>query len=245
MGTAYQIRRAFPAYLERGVVNTTSLPVWYGSAAVAPTSGTYSLYDSAGEAIVSAQSVTVTNDVATYTLTPADTRALGEGYREEWALVLAGETHYFRSPAALVRRQLYSVVTNGDLLARHPELANFYPAGQTSWQPQIYEYGHKTVMRRIIAAGKRPYLVTSPDAFYEPELFWTLAGIFRLSSTTSTVGPSKYAELADRYEAKAEAAWASVRMEYDEDHDGDTDSTGQPAVGVIYTSNPPPYWGVR
>lgn len=243
MSTVYQTRRAFPAYLERGFANTTSLEVWYGSAAVSPTAGTYSLYDSAGTAIVDAQNVTITNDVATYSVTPSASLALGEGYREEWSLTINGRAERFRFPAAVVRRVLHPVVTNGDLLARHPELAKLYPEGQTSWQSQIEEYGWKTVMRRIIAAGKRPYLVTSADAFYEVELYWTLGGIFRLCSTFSPSGQSKYADLANHYEAKADAAWASIRLEYDEDHDGDTDTTGQPAVPVIYTSNPPPYFG--
>jgi hypothetical protein len=246
MSVSYQTRFAFPAYLERGVSNTTELAVWSGASLVAPTAGTYSLYDSAGLAIVDAQNVTVTNQVATYAVTPASTLAVGEGYREEWALTLDGVARYFRREAAVVRRSLWPVVTNADLLTRHPELASVYPPGQSSWGAQIDE-AMKVVIRRLIAAGRRPYLVTSSDAFYETELYLTLELVFRMCSTFASGGPGRYLELASYYEKLADKAWDAVRLEYDDDHDGDSDVEGEPTSGVIYLSNPPGYsvrrWG--
>ena len=236
-----------PSYIERAAASqTVQIEVYSGDTASAttPTSGTYTLRDPGGVHLVDAAALST--PFSSYPVLAASvpaTLALGEGYSELWTLVISGATYTIERPAALVLRRTYCPLTNADLLERHPELVS-YPSGAASWEPAIRQ-AHAVAERRLIAAGRRPYLVLNSDALYEPELYWALALVFR--SLSAYVGePQRFAELAAYYDNAAEQAWSRVTLTYDEGHDGIPDEGEQGANAgppVVFLSDTPSAFG--
>jgi len=230
-----------PADIERAAAQTARLSISIGDAVTptAPASGTYTLRRPDGTDLIAAQAVAIGVDaVASYAISasavPA-TETLGEGWQERWAITIAGVERIYTRPAALVRQRLWCPVANADVLEVHPELTG-YPSTQSSWSPQI-DAAWKVADRRLRVAGRRPYLVLSPDALYEPVLYWSLERIFRLLSTYTT-GEVRYGELADHYRSEAAEAWGRMTLTYDANDDGHPDAGEQGAQGnpVVFLS---------
>ncbi len=79
----YAVRVAYPDYLERGRSQRTGLPLWRDGSLAAPTSGTFTLFDT-GSTVLVTGSVSIVSDVAVYDLQDTDlptTLSLGHGYR--------------------------------------------------------------------------------------------------------------------------------------------------------------------
>lgn len=235
-----------PSYIERAAVSqTVEMVPWVGDTATAttPTSGTYTLRDPSGTALVNAAALST--PYSTYAVLAASvpaTLALGEGYSELWAWVISGVTYTAHRPAAIVLRRTYCPISNADVLERHPEWTT-YPAGASSWESFIRQ-AHTLAERRLIAAGRRPYLVLNSDALYEPEVYWTLAMIARHLSTY--VGDTDaYAALAALYDERAEQAWSRITLTYDADSNGIPDEGEQGANAgppVVFLSDTPRAW---
>lgn len=242
----YSARIPFPDYLERNRSQTVKLEVYRDGALAAPSSGTFTLYDDSDEEVVSAAAVTITSSVAEYTipaLTLPTSKAVGEGWREEWALLMPdGVIHTFRRSAALVLKNLYPVITDLDLTALYTDLGDLRPASLTSFQGYIDE-AWRQVLGRLIAAGRFPYLILDPWSLREIHLETTLALIFR--DFASSLGQGQYLELAESHKKEAAFAWKTLTFQYDEDHDGKPDSKRRKAAEpVIYLSNAPrTRWG--
>ena len=242
----YSARIPFPDYLERNRSQTVKLEVYRDGALAAPSSGTFTLYDDSDEEVVSAAAVTIASSVAEYTipaLTLPTSKAVGEGWREEWALLMPdGVIHTFRRSAALVLKNLYPVITDLDLTALYTDLGDLRPASLTSFQGYIDE-AWRQVLGRLIAAGRFPYLILDPWSLREIHLETTLALIFR--DFASSLGQGQYLELAESHKKEASFAWKTLTFQYDEDHDGKPDSKRRRAAEpVIYLSNAPrTRWG--
>lgn len=239
MAVDYQPRISLPSWLVRSVATTAEMPVYADSVLTPPSSGTYTLTRPDGTKAVDAQNVTITNSVATYAVTLASTEAVGEGWQETWALVFSAVTRTFYRDAACVLREYRCVVTTADLERRHPELANQYPQGDTTWEDAIEE-ANITVQLHLMKDGKRPYLVVSPWSTREPTLLWALCYAFRMASTFAGEG-SRFAFFADKYERDAKDALNSMVLTYDENVDNhpDADEQGQGGGAVVLLSNPP------
>lgn len=228
--TIYSARFITPERVERGRDNLLKCPVYRDGALVAPASGTVSIWNASGTAIVSAAAVTVTGSVATYTLLDATTSALPveDGWRFEWSLTFTSpaEVHVFRQDGALVRRRLYPVVTDADLVRLHSDLAASSTDAivPTGWDAQDYiDEAWADIDGKLVAAGNYPNLIMSPSSLRAAHLYMTLAAIFRdLSTSASAEG--KYANLAEHYDARAADAWGRLSFRYDADDDGQNDS---------------------
>ena len=236
----YSARIPFPEYLERGKDQLCKLEVYRGGSLQAPSSGTFSLFDPNGVAVVDAQAVTVATSVAQYTI-PASviptTTAVGEGWQLEWVLVFSdGQARTFRRSAALVLRALFPVVTDADLLACYSDLDDLRPADKTSYQSYIDE-SWRRVVGRLVARGRFPYLVLDPWSLREYTLETCLALVF--ADFGSSVGEGRYVELAEMHKRTAAAAWRNLNFVYDEDHDGRPGGRGKrtSAHPVIFLSN--------
>jgi hypothetical protein len=110
--------------IQKGAAQSLSLTV-YSSASLTVASGTVSVYDPTGTAIVDAATVTATGATASYTLSGTEfaDSTIGGGYREEWALTLSdGSTPTFTRPAILCRLPIYATVTPDDLVAVNSQL---------------------------------------------------------------------------------------------------------------------------
>ena len=236
----YQVRWLQPAYLERARDSYLDLEVYDDGALAAPSSGTISIYNQAGTAIVDGASVTITGSKANYTLAAATVAAesFGDSWRVEWSLVMPDtETHLFRQDAALVRVRLAPVIADADLLARHSDLNAYLPSSSsTGWEVWILE-AWREVVARLEMKGRRPYLVISPEALRPVHLFTALAIICRDLSGGGDED-NKWARLAEHYGHDAESAWASLNFIYDEDDSGAEDSSGR-------TSGTPSVWLAR
>lgn len=209
--TVYTARLVGPEVVEAGVAATISCHVYLAGALVAPTQAgsTVTLYDAAGTAQVSAAAVTVTASVATYTI-PALTSSgwtKGDGWRLEWSLVISGEIHTFRRDTAIVHRRLYPVITDADLLRLHTDLDRRRPTTEASYQDYLDE-AWATVEGRLVATGKRPWLVLAPSALREVHLYAALSRIFR-DFAQGGPGTAEW-ELATDYDRRFEAAWSML-----------------------------------
>lgn len=213
----YSARFRTSETIERGRTQILSCPTSRAGATATPTSGTISIYRPDGTALVSAQAVTIPGGgVAQYSLPGASTtsEALGEGWLIEWSLVMPDTvTHTFRQDGAIVRRVLQIAISQDDLIQRHSDLPSILGSA-TSYQPYIDE-AWWTIQNRLIAAGRRPYLVMQPSAFRDCHLMLALHLIW-LDFSTSVGDSGRYQALASHYLTAYEQAWGQLRFSYDE-----------------------------
>lgn len=217
--TLYTARLVGPEIIEAGVNSAISCPVYRDGVLVAPSSGSVTIWNAANNRVVDAAAVTITASVATYTVQSAavGSETKGDGWRIEWSLVIAGATVTFRRDAALVYRRLYPVVTDADLLRLHTDLSRRMPSTEASYQDYIDECW-ATIEGRLIATGKRPWLVLAPSALREVHLYGTLARVFR-DFAQGGPGTAEW-ELATDYDRRYEAAWSQLTFPQSVEADG-------------------------
>lgn len=231
----YTVRQDLPYLLEVGRAVTLTCPVYASGALVAPTSGTVSVYNDTGTAVVDAASVTVSGSIAEYTVLGSTTTDLdpSAGWRVEWLLTLTGgDVIAPRSTAYLVRRRLYPTISDADVAKRVPALATSRGAARpttlTTYQGLIEE-ADTEVQRRLIAAGRRPWQVVDAWALRECWLTLTIALIY--DSLVAVAGPDDpYSERAAHFRALFEAAWTAATVQLDWDEDGTVDNSSRTAV---------------
>lgn len=217
----YTPRFLGPTYLERDRDNALQLGAYYGGLLVAPSSGTVTIYNASNVAVVSAAAVTITSSFATYTaLSSALTsQSLGSSWRIEWSLTMPdGYVHVYRNSAALVRMRLPPAATDADLYARHPELSDYLPNSETSWQDQL-DLAWLDIVGWLEGKGRRPYLVVSEWSLKPLHEFETLAIVCRLLAGTGSAD-NKWTSLADYYAGRANTARDALTFEYDESDTG-------------------------
>lgn len=237
--TLYRARFELPELIEQGRTNALQCRVYSSTtgALSAPTSGTVSVYDATNTAIVSAGAVTVTGSIATYSLlsTLLTSPALGDGWRVEWALLMAdGVVHTFRNDGALVRRLLYPCWTEADLYRvcspLDPSRADCIHT-ETAFSDKI-DGAFYEMERWLISRGNRPNLIINPSALYDWGVLLTVALIFE--GDMSTRLNAAYAETAKMYRERANVARGQIRMVYDETDSGSRTKTatraGEPTV---------------
>lgn len=235
-----------PSFYERNKTITVSMPVYEnGPSPVAPTSGTFSLYNQNKEVVVSG-SATITNSIATYTVTStvlASTLVLSDLWQEEWVLTMSdGSVETIRKDAFLVLRSLYNVVNEAMLKRKVTDLASLKPSTIDSFQGYINE-AFSDIENKLIQAGKRPYLILNSYALKDVSLNTTLQYIFE-DFETYMDSNGRFAQKAESYKKNAELAWDSLKLEYDvsETNKRASAEISEPVVSVIYT-NAPPRWG--
>lgn len=237
--TLYSARFNAPDLIEREKTQTLSMSLYRDGSQVTVSSGTIDIFDNNNEKVVDAAAITVVSDSATYslvdTLVPS-TLGYSSLWREEWTLVVAGETIKFTRDAHLVRRRLYPAVDLARLYARHSDLQRSFPKNRTSWQHALDE-AWDVVVYDLITDGRFHYKVVSPWSLNKVLLFKALEIAFTELSTF-VQGVGRYTELMDRYERKYERAWATLQFEEDADQDGATDGR-QSGKAVVVTSAGP------
>lgn len=238
--TEYSAQLLTPTYLELTRDNPLALPVYYDGQVCAPGSGTIVLYNPQNVAVITG-TVDFVDGVSTYTITAAAlasaSASLGTGWRVEWTLNMEdGYPHVFRNVASIVRVRHSCPVSTFDLVKRHPDLDEYLPSTQTSWQTQIDAVWTDTVAR-LEASGRRPYLITTEYAL-RPYVEAEVLALICLSLSGTGADDNKWTRLAEHYRDRAERAWGSMQFEYD-----DTDS-GQSA-GNRRAAATPSIWLAR
>jgi hypothetical protein len=114
------------------------------------------------------------------------------------------------------------------LLETHPALSTY--RGSASSHDAAIRAAWTWTERRLIQAGRRPWLVLSSDALHEVTLYRALATVLR--DLSLNVGePERFLALADHYDyeaaegdtrpaGQAQLAWNRLRLTYDTDGDG-------------------------
>jgi len=227
-----------PYLIERGKDQLIKCPLYQDGALVVPASGTIDLVDPSNVKQVDGAAVTVSGSIAQYTVLAALTSplSLGEGWRVDWSLTIAGDVHDFRNDAALVRRSLYPVLTDDDLYRRVSALNPSNPAvihSLTTFQDYRDE-AWAEIGGRLIARGNRPNLIMSPNSMRSPHMNLTLALIFDDFSTRLN---DAYREHADYYRREYKESFAELDFLYDSSDSGQADSvtTRRAAVPTVWT----------
>ncbi len=223
---SYSFGTPYPDVLVRGRACKVAMPVRYNGALVAPTvsGSSFSLIAPDGSEVVSAQAVTVVNNVARYTIAAVDlpaTLTLGEGYQERWTLVLSDRTETVDREAGLCMRPLYPVISDADLTRRYSMLSRTLPTGTTTYQSKI-DAAWEEIIRRLWREGVLPYSVKSPDQLSQPHFHLTMHYLYddcALAQPNVAGWRERAAEHLDRYEK----AWAPASWRADTDLDGTVD----------------------
>lgn len=232
--TGHTFRVRAPSVYERGRALVVEMEARLGASLVAPASGTFTLRSPTG-ATVSTSSVTITGSVATATVPSGDlpaTLAYGDGYTEEWDLVIAGVTTTARREAYVARRALHCPVTQADLESRHPRLATLMGTAASDLQSFIDEAWGAT-LQKLTSAGRWPESVVEPTSLRGYVQAHALYLIFRSMLTSTQAGVDRYASLAEGYRIEAAALWADVRFRSDTDQDGTVDDLNRRGASQV------------
>jgi len=237
--TQYAHRHGLPDFIVRGRVNLLECPVYSGSTLTAPSSGTVDVFKGDGTKLVDGQSVTITADIATYSvaaLTLPTTMSLEDNWLIVWSLTLAGSAHTFQRSAALVRRELHPVVTPADISAIHQDASSLLASGQTL--ANFIDEAWDMIQRRLLAAGRRPYLVLSDFALFDVHRQLAVGLLFL--DAASSVGDGRWSEMAEQSLERYEQEWARLSLTYDMDEDGVAASDEQGISGptAVYLGGP-------
>lgn len=216
----YDIDTGPPYYLERERDNALAFGLYRDGAVVSPTSGTFTLQYGT-TLVVNARSVTVASSKATVTVTASElsTYSYSPGWIATWSLLMPdGVTHVYRKSASLCRVRLACPTTLGHLLVRFPDLNNYLPSGQSTWQPQLDKVW-LDVQMWLEGQGRRPYLVTDGYALLPLVEAETLAMIFELMAGNGDAS-STWMARADQWRNRADHLRGSIKLEYDETDSG-------------------------
>lgn len=240
----HTVRLPLPDLIVRGASHTLYAPVYLDGKLVAPASATVSVYNRANTAVISAQSATVSSRIATYTIA-ADTLAsydYEEAWRVEWTITLQDATVlYPRNDAALVRRGLWPVVTDVDIIRRVPSLDAAKGVSPRPDYQSFLDEAWTEIQLYLIGRGNRPNLVLEPSALRGPHLSLTLALVYEDLRTRLNDNYAQdqrvqlsefYATEAKRYRDAFDAWMSGFSPRYDSTDSGqaDLDRRAMPTV---------------
>jgi len=228
----YSLEIESPTLIEQGRANVLRAPLRREGALAPPSSGTISIYDASGTAVVSGAAVTVTDGIAQYTTGTLTSSQLGTGWRIVWLLTAPdGHVKQGRCTAALVRCVPSPVVSDRTISSRIYALDPKNPACITaarSYQDAI-EHAWKDVSRRLARGGNRVNLIISGSDLEEAHLMLTISRIFENLAVTRP----EMSEQAKHYRGEYERAWGELSFEYDSDDGGSAD-TRKPAASSYW-----------
>jgi len=243
--TPYTARIRRTEILERAKAQQTELKVYLNGSQIVPASGTYTLTQPNGtDKVVNEQAVTIDTDgTVTFNHSSGElstTLPLGEGYLQEFKLVISGDEHTFRRLAAVTLRRLYPTVTDEDLTDEYHDLNDLRPSSLSSYQSYITSAWMEILRRTRTNGTCYSYLVLSPESFHDSLLHLALYKIFRDFHTGLSQSNGRFLDLANEHYKLYNHHYGQINFVYDTEHENkaqDPDKrTGQP---VIFLSNPP------
>lgn len=169
-----------PDLLEQAQGGTLTCPLYSGEDLVAPSSGTFSLLRADGTAIVDAQAVTVSGDVAQYTVSSASlsSETRGLGFRVRWSLVVSGVTYTYDNEAGIVRAVPAPPATHGHVARRWTGWESYLTGVaidgvlQTTFAHWLGE-AWLEMQRWLLRQGNRPHLVLASYELLDLHIAWT------------------------------------------------------------------------
>lgn len=211
------LRHATPRIVERGVAASLTADVRDAAdVQQTATAATVTLYVGS-KVLLAATAAAALGPPASYSLTAALTtdEALTDRWLELWAMTIGGSPYTFRRTGYLVRHAYHSVVTQADLVALYPNLAD------TSVLPgDLDDYGdfldraREYIERQLLKKGRRAHLVFDAYALLDAEVHLALSYIFDYFQ--SDLGDGRYKELAEVHREQFAHEWKTAEFRYDE-----------------------------
>jgi hypothetical protein len=212
-----------PYLFRRGVTQTISAPVRYGSGAplVSPVEAESSITITKpdGTSFTSGAAVTVASSTATYEFTSTASEVLDEGWVVEWSLVFSSgdDAEVYRHTGILVEYSLFPVISARDVFIEEPELEFKVPQQQgeqgtdEGWQPQIDAAWH-SVVRRLIERGEQLWKLREATGLHDAVLYEALK---RCTRAVKQDPDGMWREKYRGYVFDARDAWAQMKLQYD------------------------------
>jgi len=220
--TRYSFRFAGPDVIERAADQVLFVEARSDGSRVAPVSGTCTVYDASRNTIKTG-SITVTDDLATFTLDAADTTSLdlSADWKVVWTLTMADSREYKPdNRAALVLRKLYPVLTSLDLTeGRYTNLNRYLATGETSWQDFI-DSAWDEIQRELFKLERRPWLITDPSAFLDVHRELTLSNILEDIGMSQRSSDRDWLGLSKTHRGRFLAMWRDLSFDYDRAENG-------------------------
>ena len=239
--TEHSARFPLPTMLVRGRANTLTLTIESAGSGITPASGTVTVRDSSGAAVVDGAAITAANP-STYAIIAATipaTTALDDSWLVEWAITFTGgEAAEFATVAYVVRRDLHPVITVSDLTQKDPTVAaaNFIASGETlqAYMDEAFE----RIQRWLISRGRRPSLILDPFALWDLHIAETLVDLYRQAATALN-STGRLGDAYDLWRAEAERLRGSLSLRYDVDEDGIPNDERRSASPPLFLTSGP------
>ena len=239
MTTFYAVPAQLPVDIVRAVTQTLTQGVRDGAGAAATViSGTITITNPAGTAVVDGDAIVVSGNDATYsllnTLVPA-TLDFSRLWVVSWTLVTASGTHYSNQPAHLVARTVPPPVDASHVLRRHPPLSTQYTAAEL--QPLVDDAW--IILRGwIVDSGHHTYQILSMWKLAEILIKLSLSLAFR-PAAIYTNGSGVYSTESAARMAEALADFSHLEWDVDADQDGTADDDMDGVTPVVATGYAP------
>lgn len=169
--------------IERARENLLECPIYRDGELVVPTDGTCTVLASDGT-VAASGTISVVNDVATYTVPVMSAYDYSKLWAVEWDLDMPdGTTRKFRNGAVLLRSIWYPDVSDRDLIRRVSGLDPTPAPGiqpltrETTFQPKIDE-ASTVLQKMLLEEDRRPWYIIEAAKLREPLVLLTLALIF-------------------------------------------------------------------
>lgn len=230
----YSADLSSPVLIEQGRPNVLRCPLRRSGQIEPPASGTITIYDATGTALIAAAVVTISGGVAQYTTGAFASSERGMGWRVVWVLTMGdGHAHTYRASAGLVRTIPYPTLSDAAIFRRADTLN---PTKKTcvhsrkTMQPLIDESWEKTILPELRKGGSWAHLVFDHSGLEEAHHHATLALLF---DELGIVQPT-FLAVASHHREQFKAAWVNAQVSYDADDDGEPDTDSQPARGSLW-----------
>jgi len=221
--------------VQRGALSTLALRLVRGQSPVTPDSLTVRVIAPDGTDALAATAATP-GQISTYVWTvPADL-PLGEGYVTEWTVTEGGEVYVYTAPTILVLRLVDPVITDEDIWRRWPHLDPSRRGSisrEPTWQDQIDE-AWVQIQTRMIASGRRPYILATAATLRTVHLDWS--GALIMETVAARGGPAAR-EDAERMRDRARQELDAAIIQYADD-DGRAGKPAPGARGSVYLASP-------
>lgn len=225
-------RRPTPAVYQRATASRARLEVW-GDEITAATSGTYRLRGTDGGTLSTGAVVIEADGASSYAIPSGDLPAalgLGQGYMEQWSLVIDGEALLIERPVIIARQALLCPVTVGDLQDIWRDIQHIFSGMSDTGLNRFVRTAWRDVLRRLLADGVWPERIIDVDSLFDVTRNRALFHLFHQASISA---PERYGTTRDHYAGEYRSGWATVRYREDTTGDGLPDSPDRSTRGQI------------
>lgn len=195
-----------PVMLLHGRANVISLLLSRDDETVTPSAASVRVEDGSGHSLWSGAATIGAGGLCAATV-PAIDRLPAEGWLVTWSVTVEGEVIPLTCEAVHVLQQLYPVVSIETLRGERADL--FGSGSVTSAYQAKIDRAWEEISARIIAEGKRPWLVVGPSALAEVHTCLALAKIYEDRPITGSAAAAATSH-AKTYRDRYEAAWGRL-----------------------------------